>query len=267
MKMKNELRARILGLFDFIGREILDFFEQTGFTILLLFQTIFYTKHVLRKWQEVVKQMYIAGVKTLLVCSLVGVFTGMILALQTGVEMSEYGQQAQVGHLIIASMTREMGPFMSAIILIASVGSAMAAELGTMKVSDEIDALEMMSISPVSFLVMPRVVALSIMLPIVSVYIITLASIGGGVVANSLLHVSYNVYFKHLLKGIHFKAMYVGLLKAYVFGIIISIIGCARGLKAESGELGVGHATRSAVVASFLMVLIIGYIITAFFYG
>ncbi len=258
---------RIEDLLAFTGRRILEFFDQAGYSVLLLIEVTFYLKDAFRKLREIAEHMYIAGVKTLLVCSLVGVFTGMILALQTGVEMRQFGQQALIGQLIIASMTREMGPFMSAIILTASVGSAMAAEIGTMKVYDEIDALEMMSISPVKFLVMPRVVALSLVLPIISIYITTLAALGGAVIAYTNLNVSFNVYLKNLYKGIHFKAIYVGLLKAHVFGLLVSIISCAYGLRATSGELGVGRATRSSVVASFLMVLIVGYFITAFFYG
>jgi phospholipid/cholesterol/gamma-HCH transport system permease protein len=261
------VNEKMINFLHYMGKGVIDFFDQTGFTVRLAFAVVFYLKDVVRKREEIVKQMYYAGIKTFIVCTIVGIFIGMILALQAGLEMREYGQQAQVGHFISASLTREMGPFMAAIILTAAVGSAMAAEIGTMKVYDEIDALEMMSISPVKFLVMPRVVALALVLPIVSIYIITLASMGGSVVANTILNVSFNVYFKHIYKGIHFKAMYVGLLKAFVFGILISTISCAYGLRATSGELGVGHATRTSVVASFLMVLISGYFITALFYG
>jgi phospholipid/cholesterol/gamma-HCH transport system permease protein len=261
------MKERILALFDFIGQRLIEFLDQAGFTILLLFEVLYFLKDIFKGIRETMKQMYIAGVKTFLVCSLVGVFTGMILALQTGIEMRQFGQQALIGQLIIASMTREMGPFMSAIILTASVGSAMAAEIGTMKVSDEIDALVLMSINPVRFLVMPRVVGLGSVMPLVSIYITTLACMGGAVIANTVLNVSFNVYWKYLYRGIHFKAMYVGLLKAFVFGILISIISCAYGMRATSGELGVGNATRASVVASFLMVLIVGYFITALFYG
>ncbi|TAL30422.1 MAG: ABC transporter permease [Spirochaetes bacterium] len=250
-----------------MGARVIEFFEQTGFTVLLLFDVTYHLKDLLEKRREIVKQMYIAGIKTFFVCSLVGVFTGMTLALQTGIELKAFGQQSMIGRLIIATMTREMGPFMSAIILTASVGSAMAAELGTMKVYDEIDALEMMSISPVRLLVMPRVVSLAAMLPIVSVYMTVLACIGGALVASTVLQISPNVYFKHLFKGIHFKAMYVGLLKAHIFGLLIALISCAYGLRATSGVIGVGNATRQSVVASFLMVIIVGYIITAIFYG
>jgi len=265
--MKSGIKSYFMNFFQYIGERVIEYLDQAGFTVLLFFQVIYYLKDSIGKSREIFQQMFNAGVKTLLICSLVGVFTGMILGLQTGIEMRAFSQQALVGRIIIASMTREMGPFMSAIILTASIGSAMAAEIGTMKVSDEIDALEMMSINPARFLVMPRVVALSLALPIVSIYITTLASLGGAVVAFNNLNVSYNVYFKHLLKGIHFKAMYVGLFKAFVFGLMISVISCAYGLRATSGDLGVGKATRSSVVASFLLVLIVGYFITAFFYS
>ena len=265
--MLRNIFNRIVELITIIGRGILEILDLAGYTIILLLDTTFYLTNVFSKRREIAKQMYIAGVKSLVVCSIVALFTGMILALQAGVELMKFQQQQYVGNLVIASMTREMGPFMTAVILTASVGSAMAAELGTMKVSEEIDALEMMSINPVKFLVMPRVVALSIMLPIVTIYTNFIGTLGGAIVANFQLHVSFDTYYIHVLDSLRFKATYVGLLKAFVFGIIISGISCAEGLRAENGALGVGKATRSSVVVSFLMVLIIGYFITAIFYG
>jgi len=258
---------KITRVFFLMGRGTKNLLSQAGFTLRLLFESLYYTKDIIVRRREIVKQMYLAGVKTLLVCSMVGLFTGMILALQSGIEMREFGQQALIGGLVVASMLREMGPFMSGLILAASVGSAMAAEVGAMKVYDEIDALELMLINPVRFLVMPRVVALALVMPIISIYIDVLACLGGAIVAKQVLQVSYNVYMKYLLQAVHFKSMYVGLLKAFVFGLIVSSISCAYGLRADGGVLGVGHATRTSVVASFLMVLIIGYYITSIFYG
>ncbi len=240
---------------------------DAGFIVLLFFQTVFYSKNAFGKWREIAKQMYVAGVKSFMVCSIVALFTGMILALQAGIEFAAYQQEAMVGNLVIATMTREMGPFTAAMVLTASVGSAMAAELGTMKVSEEIDALEMMAISPVKFLVMPRVIALSIIMPVVSVYTVALGTLGGAIVANNQLLVSYDLYYLHVLESLQFKATYVGLLKAYVFGIMISCVSCAQGLKAKNGAIGVGQATRSSVIISFLLVLIVGYFITSLFYG
>jgi phospholipid/cholesterol/gamma-HCH transport system permease protein len=239
----------------------------TGFTMLLLLSAIGYMKNFWGKRHDIILQMYNAGVKTFPVVSVVALFTGMILSLQFGVEMRVFQQQNLIGHAIMVILTREMGPFMSGIILIASMGAAIAAEIGTMKVSEEIDALELMSISPVKFLVMPRVAAMMIMTPIVSVYIIFMGSLGAALIANTQLGVPYNIYYFNAMKGLHMKAIYVGVIKSCIFGLLISAVSCAYGLKAGNGALGVGKGTRNSVVASFILVLISGYIITSIFYG
>jgi phospholipid/cholesterol/gamma-HCH transport system permease protein len=252
---------------DNIGSQIITMIDFTGYAIILLFQSIFYMKNIVEKRKEIFKQMYIAGVKSFMVSSIVALFTGMILSLQAGIEMKKFGQQAYVGNLVVASLTREMSPFVGAVVLIASVGSAIAAEIATMKVSEEIDALQMMRISPVKFLVMPRVIALAIMFPIVAIYFTFLGTIGGGIVAYSQLDVSWDVYYQHVMDSLTFKPVYVGLMKSCIFGIIVSIVSCAKGLRAYGGALGVGQATRSSVIASFLLILVNGYFITAIFFG
>jgi phospholipid/cholesterol/gamma-HCH transport system permease protein len=201
------------------------------------------------------------------VCTIVALFGGMIIAVHTGFEFSKYGQQDLLPVLMINIMNKEMGPFLTAVIITAFSGAAMAAELGTMKVSEEIDALEMMSISPVSFLVMPRVVSMLIMLPILSIYTIVLGVAGGAVVAYFQLGMTNETYYHNVLNSIWIKDIYVGLSKSLVFALLISAISCANGLKTEGGALGVGQASRVSVVSSFLMILIMGYFITALFYG
>ena len=256
----------IVNILSSAGRKIIGALDFAGFTIFLFFETLYYSKNVFSKRKEIIQHMYNAGVRTILVISVVAMFTGMILTLQGGIELEEFHMHDRIGNLVIASLTREMGPFMTAIILIAAVGSAMAAEIGTMKVSEEIDALEIMSISPVKYLVMPRVVALSIMLPIATIYSNVLGTIGGSFVAESHFNISFESFYLHVLESLHFKAVYVGLLKSYVFGICISCTSCAHGLRASHGAMGVGKATRDSVVASFLIVLIIGYYITEIFF-
>ncbi len=249
-----------------IGSSALQKVLFTGYCVVLLSKTIFYLKNIFSRRHEVIKQMYFTAVKTLPVLTIVGVFTGMILAIQTGLEMKNFGQEKFVGRLIVATLTREMGPFIAAIIVIASVGAAIAAEIGTMKVSEEIDALEVMSISPVKFLVMPRVVAMSLMMPVAAVYVTVAGAVGGAVVAVNIIGVSLDVYYQQALLALNFKAVYVGLLKASVFGMLASILSCANGLKAENGAIGVGKATRDSVVNAFIMVLIVGYFITGLFF-
>ncbi len=239
----------------------------SGFSLILIFKTVVELRYVFAKRKEIIKQMYVAGVKSILVCSIVALFGGMILSLQTGLQFKVYGQQEFVPTLIINIMNKELGPLLTAIILTAFSGAAMAAELGTMKVSEEIDALEMMSIDPVRFLVMPRIVAMSIMLPTLTIYTVILAVLGGAVVSFFQLGVTFETYFRQIVDSIYFKDMYVGLFKSFVFAVIIASISCSNGLLAKDGALGVGRATRVSVVSSYLMILIVGYFITAIFYG
>ncbi len=257
---------KILDIFANIGRRLIDQILFFGASILMFLEVCFYMKNAFSKRGEILRQLYNASVRTFMVISIVAVFTGMILSLQTGLVLATYRMESQIGNIIIASLTREMGPFTAAIILIASVGSTMAAELGTMKVSEEIDALEVMSINPIKFLVMPRVVAMIFAMPIATIYVIILGVFGGGVVAYSHLHLPFEVYYAHVLQSLHLKAVYVGLLKSVVFGICIASISCSHGLKAADGAMGVGRATRNSVVASFLIILIVGYFITEIFF-
>lgn len=255
-KILRESGARILYILDF-----------TGFTLLLIFKTFLTMRFAFSKRREIVKHMYISGVKSIPVCSVVALFGGMVFALQSGLEIRAYGQQEMVPTMMINIMDKEMGSFLTAIIITAFSGAAMAAELGTMKVSEEIDALEMMSIDPVKYLVMPRMVSMLIMLPTLSVFTIVLGVIGGAVVSYFQLGITTETYYYRVLKSIWLKDVYVGLLKSFVFGLIISSISCANGLRAEGGALGVGQATRVSVVSSYLLVLIIGYFITSMFFG
>jgi len=256
-----------IAVFSSVGDRMLHQIFFSGFTLILMLKTFIEMRFIFSKRREIIKQMYVSGVKSMLVCSIVALFGGMILSLHTGVELKKWGQQDAVPVLMINVMNKEMGSFLTAIILTAFSGAAMAAELGTMKVSEEIDALEMMSINPVRFLVMPRIVSMMIMLPTLSIYTVILGVFGGAVISYFQLGLTFQDYYHRVYESIWLKDMYVGLLKSLVFGIIISSISCANGLLASNGALGVGHATRVSVVSSYLMVLIIGYFITSLFYG
>ena len=214
--------------------------------------------------------MFITGIGSLLVVSIVALFTGMIMALNTGIALKDYGAEGQIGILIAITLTREMSPFMTALILSASIGSAIAAEIGTMKVSEEIDALEVMSIDPVSYIVLPRILGFSLMVPILCIYASVIAISGGAIVGHLQLNVNYFSYFVDVFNRVTstpgLKDLYVGILKGFLFGIIISLISCSYGLQTKGGAIGVGQSTRSSVVASFLMVILCGYITTSFFY-
>ncbi|MDH5656900.1 MAG: ABC transporter permease [Spirochaetia bacterium] len=256
-------------LFYFL-KFIVDPVKGAGETLILLGRTFLALPYLYFKLGETVRQMYVSGYKSLFVVSIVAAFTGMILSLQTGLALKDYGQQDRIGQLLVVALTREMSPFMTALILAAAVGSAIAAEVGTMSVSEEIDALEVMSIDPVKYLVLPRIVGFTIMVPVLSVYGTVLGILGGGLVASTQLNVDPDVYYTMVFASLKTKTglkdIWVGMLKAVVFGLTISTISCRQGLKASGGAIGVGIAVRQAVVISFLFIITLGYFITALFY-
>ena len=220
-----------------------------------------------RNRHEVLFQMYVTGIKSLGVITVVAMFTGMILALQTGLELRRFGQEVNIGTAVTVVMVREMGPFMTGLVIAASVGSAIAAQLATMTVSEEIAALDVMSIDPVRFLVMPRLMALLVMMPILTIYMNILGVLGGAIVGQTQLGVSLTAYFDNAIQYAENKDLYVGLFKALIFGIIITTVACQQGFQAKEGAMGVGQATRRTVIISFLTILALGYMITRVFYA
>jgi phospholipid/cholesterol/gamma-HCH transport system permease protein len=251
-----------------MGARILAALGTAGGDVVLLFRAVLWFRSVWTKRVEILLQCYTVGLESLPVTLIVTMFTGMILALQTGIELARYGQQDLIGALVSVSLAREMAPFMTGLILAANVGSAMAAEIGTMAVSEEIEALEVMSIDPTRFLVMPRLAAMMLMLPMLTVIANLIGNIGAAIVGRFQLGVTFESYYQHATKDIiDLKDIYTGLLKAFVFGTIIATIGCGKGLRATGGAIGVGQATRTSVIACFLMIIVTGYILTSLFYG
>lgn len=236
-----------------------------GETILLGWEATLWLRRAARQRSELVNQLYICSIKSLSVVSIVGAFTGMALSLQTGSSLAIFGSEQLVGGVVAVALSREMGPNMTAFILAGLVGSAMAAELGTMKVSEEVDALEVMSIDPVRYLVMPRVAALSIAAPLLTVYNDALGYGFGGLVADTQLGVDWDTYTQWAKKMTYISDVTTGLFKAWVFGAVIAMISCSEGLRAEGGAMGVGRATRTAVVKSILAIIVFNYFLTSFF--
>jgi phospholipid/cholesterol/gamma-HCH transport system permease protein len=219
-----------------------------------------------RARREIVMQMYTGGIKSLSVVTVVAIFIGMIMALQLGIEARKFNQEVYIGAAVMAVMLREMGPFMSGLVMAACVGAAMAAQIGTMTVNEEIAALEIMSIDPVRFLVMPRMVAMVVMVPLFSFYTCMMGLLGGAVVGYTQLSVPWRVYFQNAMDFAGLRALNVGLLKALVFGILITTIACYEGFETRRGAVGVGAATRRCVISCFLLILITGYFVTRLFY-
>jgi len=255
-----------VSLLEKTGTAILNGLSGTGGTICLLGKSVYWCKSAIRNRPKIIHQMDTAGLGSLPVVSLVSIFSGMVLSLQTGLELSHFHLEDMVGSLVTVSMFREMGPVITAIIVAGRVGAAMAAELGTMKVSEEIDALETMSINPVRFLVMPRLAALVLMLPVLTIFGILIGIFGGAAIANSLMDVDYQVFLQKGIDFLHYKDVLSGMTKSVVFAFLIAGISCYQGMNTTGGAEGVGKATIRAVVLSFLFVLIFDYFITRFFY-
>ena len=246
--------------------------QGSGYTVDLLLRTGAAARYLPRRLRFTLDMAYNVGVRTLPVALVVAAFAGAILALQTGIELKRLGQSNMIGTITALSMCREMGPFITAVILAATVGSAMAAELGTMKVSDEVTALEVLSIDPVNYLVLPRVVAMALMCPLLTVFSDLVGIWGGGVVAYFNLAVEQSFFWSSVQDALttpeHFLPydVYVGLVKAVVFGIAVATVSCAAGLRAQGGALGVGLAVQQAVRNSVLLIIVLGFILTWFFY-
>lgn len=215
---------------------------------------------------DLFRQLYASGIRTLPVITVVSLFTGMILSLQVGLELARFNQEIYLGAAVMLTLIREMAPFSCGICLAAMVGSAIAAELGTMKVNDEIDALVIMGISPMRFLAAPRILALLLMAPLLSFYCCIIGMVGGGVVGATQLNVDFQQYMASAMSMAREKDLFVGLLKALSFGFIIGTVSVAEGLGTRLGATGVGKATQRAVIVSFLAILIFGYMLTRLCY-
>lgn len=257
-----------------VVRALQNLASNLGFQLELLGAVLVRIGSVPRRWTLIAEQIFQSAVQTVHVVLLVGLFIGMIVSLQTGIELARIGQQDQIGTIVAVSMAREMGPFITATILAATAGSSMAAELGTMSVSDELAALEVLSIDRVKLLILPRIVALAIAAPLLTILCDTIGILGGGFVANSQLNVSWQLYLDSATEALTEPAqlialpkdVYGGLAKSVVFGLLVSVIGCSAGLNARGGALGVGRGTRQAVRDAIIAIIVSNYFMTWFMY-
>ena len=211
---------------------------------------------------DLVEQLEVIGLGSLTVVLLTGFFTGAVLALQSGMTLDQFGARPFVGRLISASMIKELGPVLTALMLAGRVGSGIAAELGSMVVTDQVSALRALGTDPVRKLVVPRVLAGFIMCPILTVVANAVGLLGGWIIAVTQLRVASSVYWQSVLDGLYLEDVWMGLIKPFFLGFIIVSIGCHVGLRAKGGTQGVGRATTSAVVAASVTVLVVDFFVT-----
>jgi phospholipid/cholesterol/gamma-HCH transport system permease protein len=239
------------------------FLVELGLAGLMLFESIILAFRRPFKFDYIVKQMEFVGVKSLPVVFLTGTFTGMVLALQTYYGFRKFGAEGLIGVTVALSMTRELGPVLTGLMVAGRAGSAMAAEIGTMRVTEQIDALVVMALNPIKYLVVPRVVASFFMLPILTIISDFLGILGGYLIAVKLLDVNEGAFLNRIYKYLEFQDIYVGLIKAACFGVIFAIVSCYKGFYTRGGAEGVGRSTTQAVVVSCVTILVADYVLTS----
>jgi phospholipid/cholesterol/gamma-HCH transport system permease protein len=216
--------------------------------------------------QRAISQAMDVGVRALPILSLITFFIGLILALQSAYELRKFGAINIVATAVALSMTRELGPLITAIVVIGRSGSAFAAEIGTMKVTEEIDALETMAISPIRFLVTPKFLAMMVMLPCLTIWANAMGILGGSLFGVSQADFTFGRYIQASVDSLFLRDITTGLVKSVMFGITITAVGCFEGLSTGAGAEQVGRSTTRAVVMSIFLVVVVDLIFTALFF-
>lgn len=258
-------------MISYIGRVIIEYLGWIKGVVLLFLSILYWLIFGTFKGrplnrQSIFQQMVSVGLCSVLIVFFVDFFTGMVLAMQTAYQLEKMGAVIYVASLVAISLCRELSPVLTGLVVAGRAGSAIAAELGTMKVTEQIEALDTMSINPVRFLAVPRFLALLVMLPCLVILGNISGIFGGFIVGTGSLNINPDLYMQTTFKHLELKDIYIGLIKAVVFGIIIALIACYEGLNTKGGAEGVGRATTRSVVASFISIILADCIITAIFY-
>lgn len=256
----------MLRLIELIGHHVIAFAEELGRILLLLGAILKQMVALPLEIKDVFKQMLEVGVRSSPVVFITAIFTGMVLALQTYTGFKRFGAEAFVGSVVALSMTRELGPVLTGLIVTGRAGAAMAAELGTMRVTEQIDALETLATNPVKYLIVPRFVASIFMLPALTIIANIVGILGGYIVTVGLFKMSSAVYWGRTWDYLEVSDIYNGLIKSGFFGASIALISSYKGFYTTGGAEGVGKATTGAVVFSSLTILISDYFLSAWLF-
>jgi len=253
------------------GRFILEIFKGTKGVFLLFLNIVYWIvfgpfKKKFVRFESVFYQMSFAGIRSIVIVFFVTLFTGVVLAMQSAYQLEKMGAVIYVASLVSISLCRELSPVLTALVVAGRVGSAIAAELGTMKVTEQIEALETMAINPIRFLAVPRFLALFFMLPCLTVLGNLSGILGGFFVGVGSLNLNPYLYMQTSFKYLELKDVYTGLTKSFVFAMIIALVGCYEGLSTTKGAEGVGRATTRSVVISFILIILADCVLTSIFY-
>ncbi len=251
---------------NYIHKTLKDSLDAVGKVSILFLQTIYWTFHNIKTGRfavgNLIEQMSRIGVDSLSMVAITGISTGAVLVVQIGAQLAQMGAQSYVGGVVALSMARELAPILTAIVVAGRVGSAIAAELGTMKITEQIDALETLATNPVEYLVVPRFWGCTIMLFFLTIFTNVVGMIGGSIVAVNQIGLTLMSFKDSILHILQIQDLMGGLIKATVFGAVIGIVGCYKGFTTEGGAEGVGKSTTNAVVLSIMLILAINYFLT-----
>ncbi|WKZ33349.1 MAG: ABC transporter permease [Thermodesulfobacteriota bacterium] len=247
-----------------IGRSAQRFVEAAGLMAIMLMRALVLVFTPPVKFRNIFKQMEFVGVQSLFVVVLTGSFTGMVLALQGYNALKRFGAESLVGPTVALSMARELGPVLTGLMVTGRAGSAMATELGTMRVTEQIDALVTMAVNPVKYLVVPRIIAGVLMFPLLTIVTDFVGVVGGYVIGVQLLGINPGVYVGRTIDFVQVSDIMTGLYKSTVFGLITTMVACFNGFYTTGGAEGVGRAATLSVVTASVMILVSDYIMSSF---
>ncbi len=258
-------------IFETIGIRVREWMEiLTGF-LRLMMQTLYwillgpFQKRIIKR-HAVFEQMVFMGAKSVIIVFFVTFFTGVVLAMQSASQLAKMGGTIYVASLVSISICRELGPVLTALVIAGRVGAAITAEIGSMTVNEQIEALDTMGINPVRFLAVPKLIALFFMLPCLTVIGDISGMLGGYVVGVYNLKINSFLYIQTAFDYLTLKDIYTGLSKSLVFAVIIALVGCYQGLNTRGGAVGVGKATTISVVTSFILIILSDCVVTGFYY-
>jgi len=213
-------------------------------------------------FRDIVEQFDVIGVGSITVVLLTGMFTGMVLALQSGITLDQFGARSMVGRLVSASMVKELGPVLTGLIVAGRVGSGIAAELGSMMVTEQIAALRALGTDPIRKLVLPRILAGLVMVPLLTIVSVGIGMVGAWIVTVTQLKVASSVYWNSVVAGLYVQDVWMGIIKPFFIGFTIASIGCHVGMRTRGGTQGVGRATTNAVVSASVAVIAVDFLVT-----
>lgn len=255
----------LISLLETVGRGVIEFFEHTGQVVLLLAETVVSLRRQ-PSFTLVTRQMAHLGVDSLPIVLLTIGFTGMVMTMQTAHEFIKYGAQSSVGGMVAIAMGRELAPVLTGVVAAGRVGAAITAEIGSMKVTEQIDALRVMATSPVAYLVVPRLIACVVMLPVLTVFADIVGTAGGYLVATLYADINSFTFMNSIRVFAVINDVTGGLIKSMFFGAIIAVIGCYKGLTTDEGAEGVGRATTGSVVTSMILIFVSNYFLSFILY-